>query len=99
MALSHEMLSELFGLDGQVAIVTGGTGGLGGAMAHGLAQARARGFGEIAPEFEWLATTGRESSNTSQKPASFRWETSMRILNSLQTTRTRPCRHWHRSIC
>ena len=35
-------LTELFSLDGQVAIVTGGTGVLGGAMAHGLAQAGAR---------------------------------------------------------
>jgi NAD(P)-dependent dehydrogenase (short-subunit alcohol dehydrogenase family) len=35
-------LSELFGLDGQVAIVTGGTGVLGGAMARGLARAGAR---------------------------------------------------------
>ncbi len=35
-------LSELFSLDGQVAIVTGGTGVLGGAMAQGLARAGAR---------------------------------------------------------
>jgi NAD(P)-dependent dehydrogenase (short-subunit alcohol dehydrogenase family) len=35
-------LAELFGLEGQVAIVTGGTGVLGGAMARGLAQAGAR---------------------------------------------------------
>ncbi|MBV9786932.1 MAG: SDR family oxidoreductase [Chloroflexi bacterium] len=35
-------LTELFSLDGQVAIITGGTGVLGGAMAHGLAQAGAR---------------------------------------------------------
>lgn len=35
-------LTELFSLDGQVAIVTGATGVLGGAMAHGLAQAGAR---------------------------------------------------------
>lgn len=35
-------LTELFSLDGQVAIVTGGTGVLGGAMAQGLAQAGAR---------------------------------------------------------
>jgi hypothetical protein len=31
----HEMLSELFGLDGQMAIVTGGTGGR-GEMYHDL---------------------------------------------------------------
>lgn len=35
-------LTELFSLDGQVAIVTGGTGVLGGAMAQGLARAGAR---------------------------------------------------------
>ena len=35
-------LSSLFGLDGRVAIVTGGTGVLGGAMARGLAGAGAR---------------------------------------------------------
>jgi NAD(P)-dependent dehydrogenase (short-subunit alcohol dehydrogenase family) len=35
-------LADLFGLDNQVAIVTGGTGVLGGAMAHGLARAGAR---------------------------------------------------------
>ncbi len=34
-------LSDMFGLKGQVAIVTGATGVLGGAMAHGLAQAGA----------------------------------------------------------
>jgi NAD(P)-dependent dehydrogenase (short-subunit alcohol dehydrogenase family) len=37
-----EWLREQFGLDGKVAIVTGGGGALGGAMAHGLAQAGAR---------------------------------------------------------
>lgn len=36
------LLADLFGLDNQVAIVTGGTGVLGGAMAHGLARAGAR---------------------------------------------------------
>ncbi len=35
-------IGELFSLEGQVAIVTGGTGVLGGAMAHGLARAGAR---------------------------------------------------------
>ena len=35
-------LTELFGLDGQVAVVTGGTGVLGGAMARGLARAGAK---------------------------------------------------------
>lgn len=34
-------LSELFSLDGQIAVVIGGTGELCGAMAEGLAQAGA----------------------------------------------------------
>lgn len=37
-----ERLLELFGLGGQVAVITGGTGVLGGAIARGLAQAGAR---------------------------------------------------------
>ncbi|MFN8496890.1 MAG: SDR family oxidoreductase [Anaerolineae bacterium] len=37
-----DTLHHLFGLDGQVAVITGGTGVLGGAMARGLAQAGAR---------------------------------------------------------
>ena len=37
-----EYLDSLFSLKGQVAVVTGGTGVLGGAMARGLAQAGAR---------------------------------------------------------
>src|ERR671939_553556 len=37
-----EFLASLFSLQGQVAVVTGGTGVLGGAMAHGLAWAGAR---------------------------------------------------------
>jgi NAD(P)-dependent dehydrogenase (short-subunit alcohol dehydrogenase family) len=36
------LLSELFSLEGQTAIVTGGTGVLGGAMARGLARAGAK---------------------------------------------------------
>jgi NAD(P)-dependent dehydrogenase (short-subunit alcohol dehydrogenase family) len=36
------LLTDLFSLEGQVAIVTGGTGVLGGAMARGLARAGAR---------------------------------------------------------
>jgi NAD(P)-dependent dehydrogenase (short-subunit alcohol dehydrogenase family) len=36
------LLSDLFNLDGQVAIVTGGTGVLGGTMARGLARAGAK---------------------------------------------------------
>jgi NAD(P)-dependent dehydrogenase (short-subunit alcohol dehydrogenase family) len=39
--MSAEFLQELFGLDGQVAIVIGGTGVLGGALCDGLARAGA----------------------------------------------------------
>src|SRR5436190_4559857 len=39
---SRDFVERLFGLDGQVAIVTGGTGVLGGVMARGLARAGAR---------------------------------------------------------
>lgn len=41
MASSHAYLQELFGFDGQVAVVIGGTGVLGGAIACGLARAGA----------------------------------------------------------
>ena len=37
-----DFVGQLFGLEGQVAVVTGGTGVLGGAMARGLARAGAR---------------------------------------------------------
>ncbi|MGI8913911.1 MAG: SDR family oxidoreductase [Chloroflexota bacterium] len=40
--MTVEYLATLFGLDDRVALVTGGTGVLGGAMARGLAQAGAR---------------------------------------------------------
>lgn len=40
--MSHKLVEELFGLDGQVAVVIGGTGVLGGALAVGLAKAGAR---------------------------------------------------------
>lgn len=40
--MTTEYLASLFGLDGHVALVTGGTGVLGGAMARGLARAGAR---------------------------------------------------------
>src|SRR5512145_14701 len=36
------ILTDLFGLDGQVAVLTGGSGVLGTAMAHGLSQAGAK---------------------------------------------------------
>ncbi len=40
--MSQAYLAELFGLDDRVAIITGGTGVLGSAMARGLAQAGAK---------------------------------------------------------
>ena len=40
--MADRLLDQLFGLDGRVAIVTGGTGTLGGAMVQGLAGAGAR---------------------------------------------------------
>ncbi len=40
--MTDTIIAKLFSLEGQVAIVTGGTGVLGGAMARGLAQAGAR---------------------------------------------------------
>src|SRR5688572_496639 len=39
--MASEFLTKLFGLDGQVAVVVGGTGVLGGALADGLAGAGA----------------------------------------------------------
>lgn len=39
--MAKSYVEELFGLDGQVAVVIGGTGVLGGALAQGLAQAGA----------------------------------------------------------
>ena len=39
--MANEFLDELFGLVGQVAVVTGGTGVLGGALCEGLARAGA----------------------------------------------------------
>ncbi|HEX8200876.1 MAG TPA: SDR family NAD(P)-dependent oxidoreductase, partial [Isosphaeraceae bacterium] len=39
--MSESYVEQLFGLTGQVAVVIGGTGVLGGALAHGLAQAGA----------------------------------------------------------
>jgi NAD(P)-dependent dehydrogenase (short-subunit alcohol dehydrogenase family) len=42
MTASSEYLSSLFGLDGQVAVVIGGTGVLGGALAEGIARAGAK---------------------------------------------------------
>jgi NAD(P)-dependent dehydrogenase (short-subunit alcohol dehydrogenase family) len=42
MSASSDYLLSLFGLDGQVAVVIGGTGVLGGALAEGIAQAGAK---------------------------------------------------------
>lgn len=42
MANQSDILKEYFSLDSQVAVITGGTGVLGGAMARGLAQAGAK---------------------------------------------------------
>ena len=39
--MKHDYLHELFGLSGQTAVVVGGTGVLGGALADGLAAAGA----------------------------------------------------------
>ena len=39
--MSKDYLQKLFGLDGQVAVVIGGTGVLGGALAEGIAAAGA----------------------------------------------------------
>ncbi|HMO58262.1 MAG TPA: SDR family oxidoreductase [Roseiflexaceae bacterium] len=50
-----DQLTRLFSLNGKVAIVTGGTGVLGGAMAHGLAAAGAR-VGVLGRRHEQAAT-------------------------------------------
>ena len=42
MSTSSEFLRQLFGLDGQVAVVIGGTGVLGGALCEGIAKAGAQ---------------------------------------------------------
>jgi NAD(P)-dependent dehydrogenase (short-subunit alcohol dehydrogenase family) len=42
MSTSSEFLQQLFGLDGQVAVVIGGTGVLGGALCEGIAKAGAQ---------------------------------------------------------
>ena len=41
--MKHDYLDQLFGLSGQTAVVVGGTGVLGGALADGLAAAAVRG--------------------------------------------------------
>src|SRR5215470_12908402 len=52
------LLNELFNLEGQVAVVTGGTGVLGGAMARGLALAGAK-IGVLGRRREQAETTVR----------------------------------------
>jgi NAD(P)-dependent dehydrogenase (short-subunit alcohol dehydrogenase family) len=65
--MADGLLGELFSLEGQVAIVTGGTGVLGGEMARGLARAGARvGIlgrrGEVAAQAaERIAEAGGEA--------------------------------------
>jgi NAD(P)-dependent dehydrogenase (short-subunit alcohol dehydrogenase family) len=59
------LLNQLFSLDGQVAIVTGGTRVLGGAIARGVAQAGAKvGLGRAA--YTWPAA--RPKSCQPQQP-------------------------------
>ncbi len=56
--MANDTLKELFSLEGQVAVVTGGSGVLGGAMARGLAQAGAR-----------VAVLGRDKLRTDEAVA------------------------------
>src|SRR5262249_26957502 len=58
---STDFVGRMFGLDGQVALVTGGTGVLGGAMARGLARAGAR-----------VGVLGRREANARQVVADIR---------------------------
>jgi NAD(P)-dependent dehydrogenase (short-subunit alcohol dehydrogenase family) len=53
-----EFLHSLFSLENQVAVVTGGTGVLGGVMAHGLARAGAK-VGVLGRRREQAETTAR----------------------------------------
>jgi NAD(P)-dependent dehydrogenase (short-subunit alcohol dehydrogenase family) len=67
VAKRESYLERLFGLGGRVAVVTGGSGALGGAIAHGLAQAGARvavlarGRGPIDALVETIARDGGEA--------------------------------------
>ena len=61
--MKHDYLHELFGLSGQTAVVVGGTGVLGGALADGLAAAGACGVvaGRNAERGEARVTAIREA--------------------------------------
>ena len=56
-----DRLSELFGLEGRVAVVTGASGVLGGAIARGLAAAGAQ-VGLLARRREHRSRSWREAS-------------------------------------
>ena len=72
--MSKSFVEDLFGLDGQLAVVIGGTGVLGGALADGLGKAgatvvvagRDRGRGQArAKAIERPAARRRSSRSTS----------------------------------
>jgi NAD(P)-dependent dehydrogenase (short-subunit alcohol dehydrogenase family) len=56
--MSKDYLQSLFGLDGQIAVVIGGTGVLGGALSEGLAQAGA-----------FVAVAGRSTERGAERVA------------------------------
>lgn len=62
MVSPSEYLTQIFGLAGQVAVVTGSTGVLGGAMARGLAAAGAK-----------VAIMGRRRERAEQVAGEIRW--------------------------
>ena len=57
--MSAEYLNKLFNLDGQIAVVIGGTGELGGMLAEGIAQAGAH-----------VVVAGRDADRGQQRVAS-----------------------------
>ncbi|RLT15197.1 MAG: SDR family NAD(P)-dependent oxidoreductase, partial [Planctomycetota bacterium] len=66
--MSHAYLEKLFGLSGQTAVVVGGTGVLGGAIAEGLASAGAfvvvagRGTDRGLERVDTICTAGGEGA-------------------------------------